>query len=70
MQKMLNRLQLMIDANTLGVTVRNLAAMVNPDAEVARKVRMIQTRVMQRYGCRDIVATQLRIAMLLRQSRD
>jgi hypothetical protein len=65
-----NRLQMMLDAKTLGVTIRNLAAMVNPDAEIARKLRMIQTRIMQRYGCRDAMATQLRIAILLRQSRD
>lgn len=67
MQKMLNRLQIMLDAKTLGVTIRNLAAMNNYDADAAKQLRMIQQRIMARYGSHDVRGCELKIAMILRE---
>lgn len=67
MQKALDRLQVLLDAKTLGITIRNLAAMTNYDADAAKQMRAIQQRIMARYGSHDVRGCELKLAMILRE---
>jgi hypothetical protein len=63
---MFNRLQLLLDAHTLGVLARNIAAMPNVDAETSRKIWTIRNRIMARYGSHDPLGCELKIRMILK----
>jgi hypothetical protein len=61
-----NRLQMLLDAKTLGVLMRDLAAMPNVDAEMTRKIFTIRSRILARYRSHDVLGCMLKIQMLLR----
>lgn len=63
-----NRLQMLLDAKTLGVTMRDIAAMTNYDAEMARKVYAIRNAIFQRYNARDALGCMLKIHIALKAS--